>query len=172
MGSATSQTGMVFLQPGELFTSEKPARVKTILGSCIAITIRDRRLGLAAMAHCLLPEAGTPARAIPRREALRFVDTTIELMLRFLTQRGADCQDLEVKLFGGADALSRTRDRSAFAVGRRNVETALAVLATYGLKAAASGVGGRRGRVIEFDTRTGDVLVKQLPRTAVDWEEL
>jgi chemotaxis protein CheD len=153
----------VFLQPGELFTGHSPAHVKTVLGSCVAITVRDRRLGLAAMAHCLLPEAGAPADKLPRGEALRFVDTTIDLMLNSFWRQGARAGDLEVKLFGGADGLSLD-SHSGTGVGSRNVDAARALLAARGFIPAASGVGGRRGRVIEFDTESGEVRVRLLPR--------
>jgi chemotaxis protein CheD len=47
-------------------------------------------------------------------------------------------------------------------VGSRNVTAARKVLSAQGLTLAASAVGGNRGRVLEFDTATGDVLVKTL----------
>ena len=152
-----------FLQPGELVTAENPIRVKTVLGSCLAITMRDPRLGLTAIAHCLLPEAGVRLDAMPREEALRYVDTTIELMLRGFAQRGAALGDLEIKLFGGADSLAEPNRGCGYCVGRRNVESALAILGARGLTVAASGTGGRQGRTIEFNTGTGEVYVKTLP---------
>ena len=160
---STTAAAAVFLQPGELFTGRAPAVVKTVLGSCVAITIRDRRLGLAAMAHCLLPEAGAPVSALTRTEALRFVDSTVELMLAAFLNNGARFGDLEIKLFGGADGLSADRTQSN-GVGSRNVEMALSALASHGLDPAASGVGGKRGRVIEFHTQTGEVHVRRLPQ--------
>jgi chemotaxis protein CheD len=153
--------GRAFLQPGELFTTERPARVKTVVGSCLAIMMRAPRLGLAVIAHCLLPQAGAPLDALPRKEALRFVDTTLELILRGFAERGAAGDEMEIKLFGGADTMCK--DGSGYCVGRRNIETARSVLAAHGLSVAVSGVGGRRGRSIEFDTGTGKVLVKVLP---------
>lgn len=152
-----------FLQPGELLTAETPMRVKTVLGSCVAITMRAPHLGVTAIAHCLLPEAGVPLDTIPREEALRYVDTTIELMLRGFAQRGAALQDIEIKLFGGADSLAEPNQGCGYCVGRRNVDSARAILAARGLAITASGVGGRQGRTIEFNTGTGEVYVRILP---------
>ena len=153
----------VFLQPAELFTATRPARVKTVVGSCLAITMRAGRLGLAAMAHSVLPRAGLPARQLPPRTALRYVDTTIELMLSLFRGYGATLVDIEIKIFGGADGLSRALADSGLAVGNRNIQSAETALHAHSLTAAVSGVGGTRGRVIEFDTLTGDVFVKPLP---------
>ena len=91
-----------FLHPGEIFTADEPARVKTVVGSCVAIVLRAPRLGLAAMAHCVLPEAGRPAGELAPGIAWRYVDSTIELLLEVFADRGARRGDLEVKLFGGA----------------------------------------------------------------------
>jgi chemotaxis protein CheD len=158
MPSGPTIDATVFLHPGELFTSETPASVKTILGSCVAITMRAPRLGLAAMAHCLLPSAGASNCALTETDALRYVDTTIDLMLRRFRGRGAKREELEIKLFGGAGR----SDLASYAVGDRNVEAAQSILARYGINVVATATGGRRGMAIVFDTGTGDVFVKRL----------
>ena len=155
--------GTIFLQPGDIFPASRPARVKTVLGSCVAIVMRSPRLHLAAMAHCLLPTAGAPADSISRQDALRYVDTTVELMVRLFASKGVALAELECKLFGGADRMVDSVTGQGFFVGRRNVETARITLATRGLAVIASDCGGSRGRVLEFDTATGSVAVKMLP---------
>lgn len=148
----------VFLQPGELFTSETPTRVKTVLGSCVAITMRAPRQGVASMSHCMLPVADESTGRLPQTEALRYVDATIEIMLAQFAARGIQRADLEVKLFGGAQRV----DPEVYRIGSRNVEAARSALASYGLNVLASVTGGRQGTVVEFDTGTGDVWVKKL----------
>lgn len=160
MTDATAAVREVFLQPAELYLGEQPARVRTILGSCVAVTFRVPRLGLAAMTHCLLPAAGAPAFTLPRLEAQRYVDSTIEIVLADFLRRGARMDEVEVKLFGGADQFES--EASGYHVGQRNVETAQTLLAAHGLRALAHSVGGHRGRWIEFHSTTGDVFVKHL----------
>ena len=152
------RTGPLFLQPAELVVAETAMRVKTVLGSCLAIVMRAPRLGVAAMAHCLLPNAGADGE-----ERLKYVDTTIETMLLAFARRGAGWGELEVKLFGGADGLEGSAGGSPYRVGSRNVESALKELAARGMAAAASDVGGMCARLVELDTGTGDVFVKRLP---------
>lgn len=152
-----------FLQPGELATAETAMRVKTVVGSCLAIVIRAPRLGRTSIAHCLLPVAGAPVERLAREEALRYVDAAIELMLRSFERWGARSEDLEIKLFGGADSMRRSDPGAGYRVGARNTESALNVLAAHGLGVAALCVGGSRGRAIEVDTGTGDVFVRNLP---------
>ena len=148
----------VFLQPGEIFTTTSSMRVKTVLGSCVAITMRAPRLGLASIVHCLLPEAGALPEPYTSDAAPRYVDAAVDLMLQSFARSGAALEELEIKLFGGADAFC-----TEYGVGRRNVDAAHAALAARGLAFAASDVGGAQGRVLRFDTETGDVLLKILP---------
>lgn len=158
MADAGDGEPRVFLQPGELFTSEAPAKVKTVLGSCVAIVIRAPRRGLAAISHCMLPEAGDAGRTLSRGEALRFVDATVEIMLGLFSARGVGRAELEIKLFGGAQQMAT----EAYRIGSKNVEAAHAALARHGLSVTESVTGGIHGSVIEVDTGTGTVLVKKL----------
>ncbi len=163
MNDCGPDAGAVFLQPEELITADGPVRVKTVVGSCLAITVRAPRLGLSAMAHCVLPEAGNAGTESGGEGRARYVDTAIQRMLEALSGRGALASDLEIKIFGGADSMEAAHPGCGYRVGGRNIDMARAVLAARGLSLAASVVGGSRGRVLIFDTQSGDVFVKTLP---------
>ena len=152
-----------FLHPAEMVIADRPLAVHTILGSCVAVTMRASRLGVAAVSHSLLPIAGVPAGGLEDREALKYVDTAIDVMLRALMRHGALVQELEVKVFGGADHLEGASAAGSYHVGGRNVEAALRTLSAFGIVPAARGVGGSQGRVLDFNTFTGEVLVRRLP---------
>jgi chemotaxis protein CheD len=158
----------VFLQPCEMVLLTHPARVKTVLGSCVGITMRAPASGVAAMVHCLLPTAGAPYRQLPAEEYWRYVDAAVDRMLEAFATRGAAAGDLEVKLFGGADRLAAGAGETGYRVGRRNVKAALASLAGYGIEPVSREVGGRCGRLVEFDTASGSVFVKLLPSPEFD----
>lgn len=157
----------VFLQPGEMFATDAPRQIKTIVGSCVAITIRAPRVGVAAIAHCMLPQAAAAGEPLTSGAEARYVDTAIDGMLRIFARQGVALAELEIKVFGGADAIG-----SGYGVGRRNVDAALTVLAARGLRLAATAVGGKEGRVLQFDTETGEVLLKTLPQRTSPAEEL
>src|SRR5690349_21731185 len=126
----------VFLHPGEIVTTTGPVWVKTVLGSCLAITMRSPGVPFAAMAHCLLPSSGWSP--MPDGEATRYVDSTIDLMLRLFSERGIALHDIEIKLFGGADRMC------GYEVGRRNIESAVKTLAHHGIGPAVNVTGGSR----------------------------
>lgn len=153
---------LVYLKPGEIHFATIPTVVTTVLGSCVSVTMFDPAGGAAAICHALLPEG-------PRADLFRYVDSSIHHMLGMFSSHGVRQNQLEVKLFGGADMLGAGASR--IGVGRRNVEIARQVLADEGLEVSAADVGGTRGRKLFFHTHTGEVFMKRLRRGDVVGDE-
>ncbi len=152
-----------YLQPGELRIVSGPSVLKTVLGSCVGITFHVPRLNASAMCHPMLP---THASSSPMRTnsigARRYVDYVIRELAHEFDAIGARREEVEVKLFGGADVLASSRKTAT--VGTMNAETALRVLKDEGFTVLASRLGGSRGIFIEFNTASGEVLLRQLAR--------
>ena len=150
----------ISIQPGELYIARTPLMLQTILGSCVSVTFWSKRLALGAMCHGVLPKC---PRGAALREQFRYVDSAIRYLLQQLDASGTKRKDLEIKVFGGADVLAVSASRAAKpTVGALNCKAALEVLQAENLSINASDLGGSRGRVIYFDTGTGEVLVKRL----------
>ena len=150
----------VSIQPGELYLARSPAILRTILGSCVGVTFWSARLGVGALCHGVLPRC--PAGA-SLSESHRYVDATIRYLAEQFDALGATRQELDVKLFGGADVLPVLASRALIpTIGALNCQAALEVLEEEGLHVAASDLGGIRGRTIRFHTGTGEVLVQRL----------
>ncbi|MDO8775427.1 MAG: chemotaxis protein CheD, partial [Burkholderiaceae bacterium] len=68
----------IFLQPGEVYFGGRDTRIRTLLGSCVAITMWHPGMLAGGMCHYMLPGAPTG-----RRGALdgRYADEAMELML-------------------------------------------------------------------------------------------
>jgi len=150
----------VYLKPGELYIGERPAKVITILGSCVSVTLFSRRLSIGAICHGALPHC-RKKRECPEacEEAFKFVDCSIHYMLGKLRSYGVADSELEVKLFGGADTLSSKRENT---IGSMNVKIALEIIRQEHLRVIAADVGDSFGRKIIFLTHTGDVYLKRL----------
>lgn len=143
----------VDLHPGDLFCHQRPHLVRTLLGSCVAVCLWDRRRRHGGMVHSVLPARGG---ADPR--TAHFVDSGIDLLVGSLLRLGSAPRDLQAKLFGGADVLSQMA--FAVSIGDRNVEAALGRLDGHHIPVAASLVGGPRGLVVKQNTATGEVWVR------------
>jgi chemotaxis protein CheD len=151
-----SHTHNVFLKPGEVFVSRKPALVSTVLGSCVAVTLYSAQRGFGAICHAMLPEN------VGRDNDLRYVDTALEHIYEKIVQYGIGV-DLEVKLFGGAQVLdvggSSGEKKS---IGDQNISKAEEVLVSLGLTVLARDTGGMQGRKLFFCTRSGDVYLRRM----------
>ena len=93
----------------------------------------------------------------------RYVDFSIRDLARQFDELGAIRSEVQVKLFGGADVLLISdTSLSKPTVGRLNCETAIEVVRAEGFQVIASSLGGTAGLNIQFDTRTGEVLLRWL----------
>jgi len=151
----------VFLHPGEFYFADGPARIQTILGSCVAFTMRDPISGRAAMCHCLLPQMPKGEGNVDgKTEKFRYVDTSFEGMLHEFRIRGVPAERLEIKLFGGANVIKAMSKTTA--IGSLNWQQAKRSLQKLSLALSAHDVGGAAGRRLVFETVSGEVLVKRL----------
>jgi len=157
---------LIYLQPGQMVVARAPAYIKTVLGSCLAITMRSATGAIAAVSHCILPEPSPGELPTSAAERAKYVDMCIPLMLQRLREAGADCTALEVKVFGGADNLRARGSELPYHVGQRNLETALKILHASGLDPLVVEAGGSQGRVLVFYPGSGDAYLKQLPENA------
>ena len=159
----------LYLKPGEYYLGNRPTRVVTVLGSCVAISMYHRPSGLAAICHALAPDCGAAADCPNGCPGLqRYVNCMIPAMARAFSARGIGPASIETKLFGGAAMIDgnnrRDPDKS---VGALNIAASRKVIQQCGLTLKSSDVGGHAGRKIIFETATGDILLKRLQPT--DW---
>ena len=145
----------LFLQPGEYCIATEPTVVTTVLGSCVSLTMFHRRTRSGGICHARLPTGGGSG-------LYRFVDGAIYGMLGEFRDRGIPGNELEVKLFGGAELMGADPMSAKNCVGRQNVEAAQRTLAGQRLRLRASVTGGAHGCKIAFYTHTGEVLLQRL----------
>jgi chemotaxis protein CheD len=154
----------VYVQPGESHLVRGPTILRTVLGSCVGVTFRHPKLGIGALCHPMLPSHPDAARGrIDPAKARRYVDFAIRELAMRLDALGVRRRETEVKIFGGADVLAVQRPGTQRAtVGQQNADRALQILEEEGYHVIASRLGGRTGCHIDFDTSTGEVLLRPL----------
>ena len=91
----------IFLQPGDLFVGDFNFQIRTILGSCVSITLWHPRLRVGGMSHFLLPTRG----GLLKSEELdgRYGDEALSLMINELKAAGVKHTQCEAKIFGGGN---------------------------------------------------------------------
>ena len=146
----------VHVGQGEHFiTSDPNVVLSTILGSCVAMCLRDPQIGVGGMNHFLLPEGnvgdGAPAR---------YGSYAMELLINDLLKRGAHRKRLEAKVFGGANVL---KGFTSNPVGTRNAEFVRQYLQAEHIPIIAEDLCGIHPRKIWFFADSGRVVVNRLP---------
>jgi chemotaxis protein CheD len=130
-------------------TSDPNVMLTTILGSCVAMCLRDPQAGVGGMNHFLLPEgsgAGTDA-------GRRYGAYAMELLINDVLKAGARRERLEAKLFGGGRMFDSLRD-----VGMQNADFAERFLADEGIPIVGGSLRGNGGRRLHYWPTTGRAL--------------
>lgn len=133
---------------GQFHVSDDPNLVlATVLGSCVAVCLRDRVAKIGGMNHFLLPGEDDRAQS---RDAERYGVHLMELLVNGLMSRGAQKERLEAKLFGGAKTIFKSCD-----VGAMNARFAERFLKNEGIGVVGGSLGGPVGRRVEYWPVTG-----------------
>lgn len=160
----------IFLQPGELFVGDAGFRIRTLLGSCVSITLWHPGARVGGMSHFLLPSrAGTAgAHGLDGR----YGDEALQLLLRELRQAGVPTGQCQAKVFGGGNMFPGQTWAGAIQVGQRNGEAARQLLQEQNITVVSESLFGIGHRQIIFDVQLGDVWSCQVApgqtETAVD----
>jgi chemotaxis protein CheD len=141
----------VFLRPGELYFGGPGGFIETILGSCVSVTIWHPGYLLGGMCHYVLPEPTLDEHRTVGHSA----PDAIEELLDRAREAGTHVRQYEVKMFGGGIQFEWEGPQRA--VGHRNVDAGLRLLAEHGLSPKTLNVRGVGHRRITLDLGTGSV---------------
>lgn len=145
-------------QAGFRLTDDDTEVLSTVLGSCVAVCIRDPATGRGGMNHFLLPTPDTDFRDL-ESIAMRYGSFAIERMVNKLIAGGAERNRLEIKVFGGANMFDGTSQ-----IGSRNADFVEEYLQTEGLGVIAANLRGNNARKVRYHPATGAAWVKRLSR--------
>ena len=143
---------------GELAVSSVPGHVLVSLGlgSCIGLCLIDRRMGIAGLAHIVLPQSqGHTSKENPRK----FADLAVPEMLSELEGIGARKVRLEAVLVGGASMFAVSA--ASLEVGQRNEAAVRELLKQLRIPIVAAATGGSKGRTIRVDVASSAVTVRE-----------
>lgn len=134
-----------------------PARLRTLLGSCVGVALHDRAARVGGLAHVVLPDS---------RGALdqpgKYADTAIPALIADIERviRGKAAGRLVAKLAGGASMFATGAENPARNIGRLNQEAVEAILAALRIPILARDLGGEGGRNMTLDPATGKVWIR------------
>lgn len=151
----------VFLQPGDIYWGDPETRIRTILGSCVAICVWHPEKKIGGMCHILMPtRMNRPTDATFNGQ---YADEAMHMLLLAIYRSGTKASEYTVKIFGGGNMFLAIEGKDA--IGSRNIKAVRELLAAYNLKPAAESLGGNFYWRLHLDLWTGNVWVKKRPVT-------
>ena len=163
MNRAPADVLEIFLQPGEFYFGEEKTRIRTLLGSCVAITLWHPRLHLGGMCHYMLPYRLNGRKDEPSDG--RYADEALEMFAREMRRNNTRAADYQAKIFGGGRMFSTAANGGRHVdISERNVQIGRKLVARGGFNLISEDLGGSGHRNVVLDLWSGDVWVKRVQR--------
>lgn len=163
-----------FLQPGGFFWGNANFRIKTLLGSCVALTLWHPTLKIGGMCHIMLPEKASDTRSIIDLNG-KYAEDAVLLFLQEIKKTNKDISEFHGKLFGGSNMftvqeriknIEIMQDKSSSdyllrrninEIGLKNIAKIKSLLSEYKFNIISESVGGITHRKIFFNIWNGEV---------------
>lgn len=162
-----NQRADYILKPGELYFTSEEKIIKTLLGSCITATFYHRSTQLTDISHALLPSdkfqcylcehCVVHCQRRKDENPYKYVGNAIEQLYKVFRLKGVPHDEIEVKLFGGAKLIHHFKTN----VGQENIDKAHETIKKLDLKINKEDTGGNDGRLLNFNSRTGSVIIRK-----------
>lgn len=142
----------VYVLPGfHHVQSKSETSISTLLGSCVSACIRDKKTKAGGLNHFLLPE-----KQGDESSSARYGVHAMELLINDLLKLGSKKENLEAKIFGGANVIQTS---AANPVGSQNSDFVIDYLRAELISITAKDLGGDFPRRIYFFPDSGKVSV-------------
>ena len=154
----------IFLQPGDFYFGDVNTRIRTILGSCVSITMWHPSRLIGGMCHYMLPSReGASAASLDGR----YAEDAVEMFMHEIRAVKTHPAEYQLKLFGAGNMFpsvrnkgTRKRERS---VPDKNRAIAYSLVEKHGFKIDAEDLGGDGHRQVLFDIWSGYAWVRKPP---------
>lgn len=166
----------IFLQPGDFYFGDVNTRIRTILGSCVSITMWHPSRLIGGMCHFQLPSR--PKKSGAALDG-HYADEAMQMFLKEI--RAAKTHPVEycVKVFGGGNMFPQLKKKALLKPGAdttdkkfnmdvsgKNVLVARSLIAANGFRIDAEDLGGNGHRHLIFDIWSGHAWLRK--PTAID----
>lgn len=144
----------ITIKIGEIYASDEPMIIYTLLGSCVAVCIYDKKNKIGGMNHIFLPGNNKID------SSTRYGENAMKYLIKNICRLGGDPKNLVAKAFGGAHVIPAISKE--IGVGSRIVDFVINYLKKERIEILAHDFGGNRTRKVYFHTDTGMAYVKQI----------
>ncbi len=149
---------VLFLRSGQYWfggRADGVARVATVLGSCVAVTLWHAHLRCGGMCHFVLPRREPAGGGLDAR----YGDEAFELLARAAARHGTHLGEYEVGLFGGAHMFPQ-EPNATIDIGAHNTAEARGLLARHRIVAQHEALLGYQSRHLSLDLTGGRITLR------------
>jgi len=148
----------IHLQAGDIFFGKAPTKIKTLLGSCVALTVWHEQLQLGGICHYLIVHTEhSISDADIEMHSYRYASPALEYLYKKM-MKYAPVNEYEICIFGGSNMYSSATSPS---IGENNVAFAQNWLTRHKLTCKKSDVLGNICRTISFDLSNGKIFLQR-----------
>ena len=161
----------IFLQPGDFYFGDMNIRLRTLLGSCVSITMWHPTRLIGGMCHYLLPFRES-ASVTPLDG--RYAKEAMQMFVQEIRAAKTHPSEYRVKLFGAGNMFPGINKKNQCdpngininikackSVPCKNIAIARSLVASNGFVVAAEDLGGNSHRQVVFDICNGSVWVRK-----------
>jgi len=134
--------------PGEVYVTKSHELVSTLLGSCIAVCMRDRINNVGGMNHFKLPTAHDSRK--PTNDA-NYGLYAMELLINEIMKNGGQRANLECHVFGGGRVIASIQSD----IGDKNITFINQFLKEERIRIVQQKTGGTSGLQVYYHPITG-----------------
>jgi two-component system chemotaxis response regulator CheB len=142
---------------GDVVVVDQGQTLSAVLGTCAGVCLFDQKLRIGGMVHYFFPEENTSSGS---EKPNAFGANAIPSLLKKFKDKNTNPKDLVAWIVGGAQS-----DITPSAAGEENIALAEALLEKFGIEIRSKTVGGNSGREVRFNTHSGEVLSRKIPKT-------
>jgi len=153
------------LQPGEVYFSQvsdeaqQTTKIKTILGSCVAVTIWHASSQTGGMCHYLLAQESEISKKTKKLQKYRYGDEALDYLLKKMSLI-QPINEFEISLFGGSNMYISSVSPS---IGENNIALAQIWATKNKLVFKQEDTLGNLGRSINLDLTNGNIEISKYP---------
>lgn len=161
----------IFLQPGDFYFGDMNTRIRTLLGSCVSITMWHPTRLIGGMCHYLLPSREGASATSPDG---RYAKEAMQMFTKEIRAAKTHPSEYCVKLFGAGNMFPGIKKKNPCnpngcidnmngckSISCKNMTIARSLVASHGFVVAAEDLGGNSHRQIVFDISDGYVWVRK-----------
>ncbi len=138
--------------PGEVYVTKHHELITTLLGSCIAVCMQDKRNGVGGMNHFKLPTPPGKSSARDVSNDTNYGIYAMELLINGIITNGGDRKYLQCKIFGGGNVVQAITNN----IGEKNIAFVKDFMRQERIPILKQSIGGTAGQQVYYHPITGN----------------